>query len=79
MARRSRSSRMSAQLSLFEPGLRIRRDQAIAQIRLLVNTAVDHPDALRLICLFQITAEELAEAGLAYETLKALEKRGLFF
>jgi hypothetical protein len=42
-------------------------------------TASDlHPDVLRLIGLFHIEPEELSEAGLPYESLKALEKYALF-
>jgi hypothetical protein len=39
----------------------------------------DWAEALQLIALFHLDAEELAEAGVGYELLKALERRSAFF
>jgi hypothetical protein len=54
------------------------RGQAIERIRRALTLSVIHPEAARLIGLFSIAPEELAEAGLCYETLKVLEGRALF-
>ncbi len=37
------------------------------------DSKADYKDALDLISLFGISAEELSEAGMSYEYLKALE------
>lgn len=64
--------------TLFRDGEHISRDGAIRQIRRHMTTNTLHPDVLRLIELFHIEPEELSEAGLPYESLKALEKYALF-
>jgi hypothetical protein len=64
---------------LFREGERISRDEALLQIRRhMIADGSLHPDVLRLIELFHIEPEELSEAGLPYESLKALEKYALF-
>ncbi len=54
------------------------RNQAIAQVQDQLALSEVHPQALRLIELFHIEPEELSEAGLSYESLKALERHALF-
>jgi hypothetical protein len=63
---------------LFRDGEHISRDGAIRQIRRCMTDSLPSPDVLRLIELFHIEPEELSEAGLPYESLKALEKYALF-
>lgn len=63
---------------LFESGEALSREQALSQIRGLLSGSRLHAQALRLIDLFQIEAEELAEAGVSFEMLKALERKRLF-
>lgn len=64
--------------ALLENGDCLTRGQAIERIRRALALSVLHPEASRLIGLFSIAPEELAEAGLCYETLKVLEGRALF-
>ncbi|WP_373533092.1 hypothetical protein [Vampirovibrio sp.] len=54
------------------------RNQAIAQVQDQLALSELHPEALRLIELFNIIPEELTEAGLSYESLKTLERHALF-
>lgn len=54
------------------------RDQAIAQVQDHLALSDIHPEAVRLIELFNIVPEELSEAGLSYESLKTLERHALF-
>jgi hypothetical protein len=63
----------------FERGQQLSRAQAIRHVRGLLADTTLNPEALRLIDLFQIAAEELSEAGVSYEMLKALEQRALLF
>jgi hypothetical protein len=63
----------------FERGQQLSREQAIHRVRDLLADTTLHPEALRLIDLFQIAAEELSEAGVSYEMLKALEQHALLF
>jgi DNA-directed RNA polymerase specialized sigma subunit len=63
----------------FERGQQLSREEAIRQVRGLLDDTALHPEALRLIDLFQIGAEELSEAGISYEMLKALEQHALLF
>lgn len=62
----------------FRHGQSLSRYQAIAQIQDCLQLSDFHPEALRLINLFNIVPEELSEAGLSYESLKALERHALF-
>jgi hypothetical protein len=62
----------------FREGERISRDEALSRIRHHMASVTLHPEALRLIELFNIEPEELSEAGLPYESLKVLEKHALF-
>ncbi len=52
----------------------ITREEAISNIYKILNTKTspNYSTALDLISLFGISAEELSEAGLSYENLKAL-------
>ena len=59
-------------------GAGLSREQAILQIRSLLSVAAIHPEAQHLIGLFQIRPEELAEAGVSYEVLRALDQAALF-
>ena len=63
---------------LFQAGDCLSRHDAIIRIREHMEEATLSPDALRLIQLFNIEPEELTEAGLSYESLKALESTALF-
>jgi hypothetical protein len=54
------------------------REQAIGKICDLLLSSCNHPEAQRLIGLFSIAPEELAEAGLSYEELKVLERLAAF-
>lgn len=65
-------------LSFFREGERISRLDAISRILDNLELSLNHPEALRLMGLFSIAAEELSEAGLPYEALKALERQALF-
>lgn len=58
--------------------MHLSREQAIAQVQDQLTLSDVHPQALRLIELFHIEPEELSEAGLPYESLKALERHALF-
>lgn len=57
---------------------RISRAQALQLIPALLEASPFHPDALYLIALFRLDPEELSEAGLSYELIKALEQRASF-
>lgn len=63
---------------LFQAGDCLSRQDALIRIREYLSEATLSPDALRLIQLFNIEPEELSEAGLSYECLKALESVALF-
>jgi hypothetical protein len=63
----------------FERGQQLSREQAIHRVRGLLADSAMNPEALRLIDLFQIAAEELSEAGVSYEMLKALEQHAILF
>lgn len=54
------------------------RQQAVNWIQTYLEWSDAHPEALRLIELFNIEPEELTEAGLSYESLKSLERHALF-
>ncbi len=58
---------------------RMTRAQALQLIPALLGELPFHPDALYLIGLFQLHPEELTEAGLGYEVIRALEQRASFF
>ena len=62
----------------FREGERISRQDALCRIQGYMASATLHPEALWLIELFNIEPEELTEAGLPYESLKALERHALF-
>jgi hypothetical protein len=62
----------------FQAGECISRIDALSQICSHMELAIMHPEALRLIDLFNIVPEELSEAGMPYESLKALERHALF-
>lgn len=62
----------------FREGECISRMDALEQICRHMEFATMHPEALRLIDLFNIVPEELSEAGMPYESLKALERHALF-
>jgi hypothetical protein len=59
-------------------GLCLSRRAAIERVQEQLGMDGFQQEALRLIELFNIDAEELAEAGLAYEQLKALDRQLLF-
>jgi len=63
---------------LFQAGDCLSRSDALFSILEAMDEAMLHPRALRLIQLFNIDPEELSEAGLSYEALKALERIALF-
>jgi hypothetical protein len=63
---------------LIKASASINRNTALSKICAQLECTPLHPEALRLIELFQIVPEELSEAGLPYEMLKALEKQALF-
>ncbi|WP_303672701.1 hypothetical protein [Vampirovibrio chlorellavorus] len=63
---------------MLQEGQSLSRNQAIAQVQDQLALSDVHPQALRLIELFNIEPEELSEAGLSYESLKALERHALF-
>jgi hypothetical protein len=63
---------------LFQEGQSMSRNQAIEQVQAQLKRSELHPEALRLIKLFNIIPEELTEAGLSYESLKTLERHALF-
>jgi hypothetical protein len=77
MVRKASKFRMKSMPGFSLDGLCLSREAAIAQIQERAD-ALDGDD-LRLIELFNIAPEELAEAGLAYEQLKALEQKLLFY
>ena len=53
------------------------REQALRHILDLLEAYPCAPTAIELMELFNIQGEELAEAGVSYEMLKALEKHSL--
>ncbi len=59
-------------------GTQLTRAQAIGRIRTSLHQGGCQPETHRLITLFSIHPEELAEAGVAYELIKALERRASF-
>lgn len=60
-------------------GERLSRAKAIVKSCRLLKQDSSDAEALHLIGLFQIEAEELSEAGLGFELIKALEKKAVFF
>lgn len=78
MVRKASKFRMKPTTGFSLDGLCLSRQAAIGYIQKQVDSLDLDSQALRLIELFNIDAEELAEAGLAYEQLKALERRFLF-
>ena len=62
----------------FREGECISRVDALEKICRHMEYAFMHPEAVRLIELFNIVPEELSEAGLPYESLKVLERHALF-
>jgi hypothetical protein len=67
---------------LFQAGDCLSRTDALTRImhdmENTLHEATLSSDALRLIQLFNIDPEELTEAGVSYESLKALESVALF-
>jgi hypothetical protein len=63
---------------LFQAGDCLSRTDALTRILDDMHETTLGPDALRLIQLFNIDPEELTEAGMSYESLKALESVALF-
>ncbi len=65
-------------LTKSDSGYFMTRESAVNEIfNLIINTkkkknASNYKDAVKMISLFGITAEELSEAGVPYENLKAL-------
>lgn len=55
-----------------EPMGRVSRRGAIRQVKGLLDQNPTHSEAQRLIDLFGLASEELAEAGVPYETLKVV-------
>lgn len=51
------------------------RDEAVARICRYLDTHADYAAAGELVTLFNIDAEELTEAGVPFESVKALENR----
>jgi hypothetical protein len=81
--RKSRKIRMKpsgsdSELSFLTQEGTLTREEAIHRIRHFLLESCHHPTAQRLIGLFSIAPEELAEAGLPYEDLKVLERLALF-
>jgi hypothetical protein len=54
---------------------RMTRSEALEQVARYLRRSPMHTSALRLIHLFHLDAEELAEAGVPYELLRMLERR----
>lgn len=77
-----KASKLRAKFSTDLPfgleGICLSRPAAIAKIQQCIDVAGIDIQVLRLIELFHIEPEELAEAGLSYEHLKALERKILF-
>ena len=63
---------------LGEEGL-MTRDQAVERVCNVLENGLSYFEAQRLIGLFSITPEELAEAGISYEEIRALERLAMFF
>lgn len=53
------------------------RDEALRQIKTWLPKPRRLPQVAQLVQLFHVEAEELLEAGLSYEAVKALETRGV--
>lgn len=66
--RKIRTTRQSVQ-----PMARISREGALKRTTRLLAVCPASEEAQRLIDLFGLSAEELAEAGVSYETLKVVE------
>ena len=75
MMRKASKFRAKSSLKFCLDGLCLSRETAITHIQEHIDTIGLSTDVLRLIELFNIEPEELAEAGLAYEQLKALEQK----
>jgi hypothetical protein len=56
---------------------RMTRSQAITMASQLLRRSPTNSQALRLIHLFHIDADELAQAGVPYELLRALDRHPL--
>ena len=80
--RKSRKIRLKntldADLAFLSQEGSLTREQAIERICQWLLSSCNHPEAQRLIGLFSIAPEELAEAGLSYEELKVLERLAAF-
>ncbi len=63
---------------MLQEGQSMTREQAVTWVQTYLELSDTHPEALRLIELFQMEPEELTEAGLSYESLKTLERHALF-
>lgn len=74
-SRRQRKIRMTRRSD--RPFAQMTRRQAIEAIMLRLEKHAMDPFAMELIELFNIDGEELCEAGLPFETVKALEARCL--
>lgn len=60
---------------LFNQRQKLSRLKSLRQlVRLLENQADIPEEAIRLMLLFQYSADELTEAGISYETVRAVEK-----
>ena len=70
MGKAKKRNFQKGKVSAFESG--ISRAEAIEQIVKRINENEISPEIEDIISLFGITAEELGEAGLKYEELKAL-------
>jgi hypothetical protein len=57
---------------------RMSRTEAVMKIKKLLRRSPTHSSAQQLISLFNIHPEELTEAGVPFEVLKAFEKRYQF-
>lgn len=67
------------QLPYSLPDVQISRQDAVTRVVALARQQqTDQPELHLLISLFQLDAEELAEAGLAYETLQAVRRSTCF-
>jgi Flp pilus assembly protein TadD len=48
------------------------REEALAEVSQALQLSTRNPKAIRLMTLFHLQGEELAEAGVRYETLRQL-------
>lgn len=71
--RRSRIRPRRAAHLAFD-AMALSRTEALRQIQQATHTIPLSPEIQRLIAIFQVDGEELAERGVSYETLKALER-----